>query len=383
MLTAGPAVAVSVGYVDPGNWATDLAAGTYGVRLLWAISLANLMAILLQTAAATLARRTREDLGTAIARRWPQARKSLWAILQLATMATDLAEFAGVVVGIQLLTNLSRPFAVVTGIVVVAIVLRTGSRNLRRLEGTLAVLVAAIAAAYLYELNAIHPDLGAVLRGSVVPAIPDAPALWIVIGIIGATVMPHNLFLHSSLIASRAHDTTLARSDVLATVAALCIAALINGGILVVGAALHGNATIEDAYRSLWPVAGAFGAIVFGAALLAAGVASAATATYAGDVIFRALAPWRLPAMCRRALTIGPAALALAYGVPAMPLLIWSQVFLAFALPFAVVPLLLLVTEDHHRRPTLTGGLFLGASALAGAASIVLGAASMVQGFFQ
>src|SRR5579872_5356031 len=351
---AGPAFAVSVGYMDPGNWATDLAAGLYGMALLWSILVANAMAIVLQVLCVRLATATGDDLATHLVRRWPRHRSLFWAVSQGTAITTDLAEFTGIVVGLRLLFGIALPVAVVIGAIAVSVLFLLGNDRLRRLEVALISIVGLIAFAFVYELGLIHPSLGAVARGALFPTLPDGGALFLVISIIGATVMPHNLFLHSALVAARGQG--LPRTQRLAngavyhreTIVALNLAAFVNGAILVVGALVsRADGSIEHAHVVLGPLLGTGAAVAFGAALLLSGVAASTTATLAGDVVFRTFSPIRVATSLRRALTLAPAAIALLAGASPTNLLIWSQVALALALPVVVVPLVALTSSGR------------------------------------
>ena len=366
----GPAFAVSIGYIDPGNWATDLAAGVFGFRLLWVIVLANLLAIGLQVAVVKLTIISGEDLATSIARRWPRLAPPLWAVFQGAAIATDLAEFTGIVLGIQLLFHWNMLASVISGIAIVGVVLSFNGHRSKALEGTLMVMIGLIALVFLYQLWMLHPSMGAVTAG-LMPQIPNVSALVLIIGIIGATVMPHNLFLHSSLVMKTCQgcdqEERKRRADFYfkETLAALNVAALINGAILIVGAALQGsNDSIQHAFAALTLATGSFGAMLFGGALLLTGIASSTTATLSGDYIFAGFTRKNISPLLRRSLTLGPVALLLILGVSATALLIWSQVVLALILPVAIVPMMLEYRRVHIRdHLSLKRPIYLGALA--------------------
>lgn len=352
----GPAFAVSIGYIDPGNWATDLAAGAYGFRLLWVVVFANLLAIALQIAVVRLALLTGEDLASAVARRWPRAVPYLWSIFQGSAIATDLAEFTGIVLGLQLLFHWSMTQSVASGLVVVGLVLASSRDRSKVLEALLVTIVGFIALVFVYQVATLHPA-PALIGAGLAPSIPDASALVVIVGIIGATVMPHNLFLHSSLVLKNAPRTDAARSRcssffVNETVVALNVATLINGAILIVGAALRGsNDSIPHAFAALAVLTGGVGAVLFGAALLITGIAASATATLSGDYIFAGFCSRPVNPLFRRVLTLAPAALLLLAGVSAVALLIWSQVALALILPAALLPLMF----EYHRALARSG----------------------------
>ena len=343
---AGPAFAVSVGYVDPGNWATDLAAGRYAYALLWGVVLASLMAMVVQALVVRVTFASDESLASTIGRAWPRLRVPSFALFQGAIMATDLAEFTGVVVGLKLVFGVSTPVATAAGVAVVVALLFLGNRSLRRIEIALMSFVGIIALGYVYEVHLVGVHVPSALRGALLPSIPAPGAFAIVVGIIGATVMPHNLFLHSAFIVERLDRPTWKDRATGAswftreTVVALSVALLINAAILVVGAVIGGSGSIEQAYRTIAPIAGTAAALVFGVMLICAGLAASTTATVAGDVIAKDLSPVAVPRWARRLITLAPAVALILAGADATTLLIWSQVALALALPFVLVPLL-------------------------------------------
>jgi manganese transport protein len=371
---AGPAFAVSVGYVDPGNWATDLAAGRYGYALLWVVVLASLMAMVVQALVVRLTFASGQSLASLIAQTWPRLKGSFFAVSQGAAVATDVAEFAGVVVGLRLVFGLTTPLASAVGVVCILLLLTISNRGLRRIEITLMAFVGAIAMGYVYELRMLHIDPPALFRGALLPMIPEPAAFAIVVGIIGATVMPHNLFLHSVFIVERfgrpfwKDGATGLRWFTRETIVALSLAMLVNAAILIVGAAIGGSNSIEQAYRTIAPLAGGAAAFVFGAALLCAGLAASTTATIAGDAIAKDLSPVALPRWGRRVGTLAPAVVLMLVGADPMWLLIWSQVILALALPAVVVPLIVLCGRRdvmaRHPMPRLLLGVAVATAAL-------------------
>jgi manganese transport protein len=352
----GPAFVVSIGYIDPGNWATDLGAGAYGYSLLWVVLVANVIAVVLQVAVSELTIATGQDLGTLIAQRWPRAAKPLWMIFQGAAIATDISEFSGIVLGVQLLFHCSLIASVIAGLAIVAAILTLTDRTSKGLEYALIAAVGIISIGCLYELPIMHPAWGAVLQGAVTPRVPDAAALVIVVGIIGATVMPHNLFLHSSLVLKNCEGCdneerkSRGRFFTRETLVALNVAAVINAAILIVGAGLRGaGGSFQGAFAQLAPV-GAGAAVVFSGALLVSGIAASTTATVSGDYIFAAFSSLHISPIVRRAVTIIPAALVIATGVSVPSLLIWSQVALALVLPIVLVPLVIIMSRVCGRK---------------------------------
>jgi manganese transport protein len=359
---AGPGYLVAVGYMDPGNWATDLAGGArFGYTLLSVILISNLLAVLLQALAARLGIATGRDLAQACRDRY-SARTSLllWIGAEIAIAACDLAEVIGSAIALNLLFHIPMPIGVIITALDVLIVLYMQQHGFRSLEILVITLIATIALAFLFELVLSNPDLKGVVAGFIPsPKIVTNPAmLYIAISILGATVMPHNLYLHSSIVQTRRYEETApGRSEamrfaVLDSTVALTFALFINAAILVVAAATFhtsGHADvgeIQDAYKLLTPLLGVGGAsTVFALALLASGQNSTLTGTLAGQIVMEGflnvrLRPW-LRRLITRGLAVVPAAVvAIMWGESGTAkLLILSQVILSLQLSFAVVPL--------------------------------------------
>jgi len=360
---AGPGYLVAVGYMDPGNWATDIAGGSaFGYALLSVILLSNLMAMVLQALAARLGVATGLDLAQACRAHYARpVNLMLWALCEVAIIACDLAEVLGTAIALKLLFGLPLTWGVVLTALDVFLILALQRYGFRRLEAFIASLLAIIAGCFLWELILARPDLSGVLAGLVPrPEIVTEPArLYLAIGILGATVMPHNLYLHSSIVQTRAFaDTVEGKRDAIhwATVdgtVALGLAFFINAAILILAAAaFHTSgrtdvAEIEQAYQLLSPTLGAATAsAVFAVALLASGQNSTVTGTLAGQIVMEGFLDLRLPVWVRRLVTRGlaivPAVLVVgaAGDAGATRLLILSQVILSLQLPFAVVPLI-------------------------------------------
>jgi manganese transport protein len=352
---AGPAFAVSIGYIDPGNWAADLAAGVYHFSLLWVVLAANAIALVVQLAVIRVTVATGRDLASLIGERWGRYRVPLWLAFEGAVIATDVAEFTGITLGAQLLFHLTTALSAGIGVAVVFALLCAGRGKLRLFDVAMIGVLGLVAIAYVALLHAVNPDLAAVGRGALVPAIPDRGAVLVIVAIIGATVMPHNLFLHSALVRGRLDATPpherpgIGRFFSRETWVALNIAALINGAILIVGASVHGSdATIAGAFAHLQPLGGLDTSAIFGAALLLSGIAASTTATLTGDVIFGTFAPVRVPLAVRRAVTVLPAAGLLLVGTDGTAMLLWSQMALCLVLPVALAPLLVLLRESER-----------------------------------
>lgn len=359
----GPAFLVSVGYMDPGNWATSLEAGSrYGYALLWVITLASLIAILMQLLAARLGVATGKDLARLISERYQGWRaKGLLSTAVLAMMATDLAEFLGVAVALNLLFDIPLTLAVVLTVFDVLLILWLERFGFRWVEMTIIAFVATIGLGYVIELTIIGPDMVAVASNAFMPnmTIADSTALFIALGIIGATVMPHNIFLHSSQVLTRTRDVNHDKQRVYRilkwdTVGALIAAWMVNSAILITAAAAFHEqglliTDIDQAYVTLGPLFGEAAALTFAIALLASGVASSTTATMAGQIVFEPLlgrpiniAKVRLGL---RLLTMIPAVIAILMSAKPLGLLVLSQVILSMQLPFTLIPLILLVAN--------------------------------------
>jgi len=360
---------IGVGYMDPGNWATDLDATRFGDALIWSVIASGIAAILLQTLAVRFTAQTGEDLMHAIARRWPRAASRLWALFALAIVATELAEFVGLVVGIMLLAHVDRGPALAAASAIFAALLLAGATTARRLERLAIATTALLAAAYAVDLALLHPAPGPIVHGALVASLPSAGALLAVVGIAGATIMPHNLFLHGALVLERARSANapparVERAAVRETAIVLGIATLINAAILVLGGAVHAT-TIEGAFATLRPLAGPASAMLFGIALCASALAATAGGARAADVVCWDGAPVRLTPLTRRAVALTPAIALIAAGCSPTALIVASQVVLGMILPAVVVPLLLLVRATPLHRTRAGFALVASSSAVA------------------
>ena len=359
----GPGFLISVGYMDPGNWATDLAAGSrYGYTLLFVIMLSNLMAILLQSLAIKLGVASEQDLAQACRAQYSHpVAVGLWVIAEIAIAACDLAEVIGSAIALQLLFHIPLMIGVLITSLDVLLILLLEHRGFRYLEALIIVLIGTIAALFGIEIVLARPEFAPILQNLFVPSrqlLTNSEMLYIGIGILGATVMPHNLYLHSSLVQTRNYPRTaegkreairFANWD---SAAALTMALFVNAAILIVAAAVFHRsghtevAEIEDAYRLLSPLLGVGGAsAIFAVALLASGQNSTLTGTLAGQVVMEGFLHIRLPQWKRRLITrllaIIPTIIVVAlYGEHGTArLLILSQVILSMQLSFAVFPL--------------------------------------------
>ncbi|NHN85075.1 Mn(2+) uptake NRAMP transporter MntH [Acetobacter musti] len=363
----GPGYLVSVGYMDPGNWATDLQGGSrFGYTLLSVVLLSNLMAILLQALSARLGIATGHDLAQACRAHFPRGLNLvLWVACELAIIACDLAEVIGTAVALQLLFGLPLLAGALISALDAFLVLLLMGRGFRYIEAFIIALLTIIAVCFAVQLVMAAPPVAEMLRGFIprTRIVTDSAMLYIAIGIIGATVMPHNLYLHSSIVQTRDYPRTPAgkreaiRFATLDSTIALTLALFINAAILIVAAAAfhtsgHSDvADIADAYHLLTPILGAgIASTLFAVALLAAGTNSTITGTLAGQIVMEGFLRLRMPGWARRLLTrslaIVPVVIAtLFYGDRSVDqLLLFSQVVLSMQLPFAVIPLVWFVS---------------------------------------
>jgi manganese transport protein len=378
---AGPGLLVSVGYMDPGNWATDIEAGSrYGYALLWVVLLSSMAAILLQTLSLRLGLVARKDLARARRERYrPGVNRFLWAMAELSIIACDVAEVLGSALALHLLLGVSLLLGIALTAFDTVIVLGLQGRGFRRVEAIVLGLVVTIGACFAVELAMVGLDWGAVVRGFVphAAALTNPRSLVLVIGIVGATVMPHNLYLHSSIVQTRhvapdeCSTADAIRLSTLDTVVSLALALLVNAAILALAAAafhVSGNRSvtdIQDAYHLLDPLVGSsLASLLFGIALLASGQSSTFTGTIAGQILMEGFLDFKIPCWQRRLIT---RALAL---VPAFGGVLWlgdggvgvllvaSQVVLSFQLPFAIWPLIRL-TGDRRIMGSHANGRWL------------------------
>jgi manganese transport protein len=356
----GPAFLISVGYMDPGNWGTDIAAGArFGYQLLWVVFVANMMAILLQVMSAKLGIATGKTLPEVCRDRYPHwASIGLWVTAELAAMATDLAEFLGGAVGLNLLFHIPLfPAALITG-VVISLILLLERYGVRKVELVIIGLIAIIGFGYMAEIWLVKPPFNEMMRGLVVPSLPMSATL-VAVGIIGATVMPHNLYLHSALIQTRVRPSdslqrkqSVYRMAVVDSVVALNGAFFVNAAILVMAATAFAGGklteySLESAYQTLTPLLGPAAGAAFALALLASGLASSTTATMAGQVIMEGFTHHKMNVWLRRLITMLPTLIIIGLGVNPLRILVLSQVSLSFQLPFAVVPLVLFTSNPQ------------------------------------
>jgi manganese transport protein len=362
----GPAFIAAVAYIDPGNFATNVAGGAkFGYLLLWVVLAANLVAMLVQTQSAKLGIATGRNLAE-LCRETYSRRVSvgLWLQAEVVAMATDIAEVVGAALGLNLLFGIPLfPAGLIAGAGAFAI-LALQQQGFRRLEAGITALVGVVVASFVFELFDAKPAAGEVAKHLVVPGFGGAESILLATGIIGATVMPHVVYLHSALTQGRivgrdeSEKKRILRFEKVDVVIALSLAGLVNLSMMIVAAALfHGSGltgidSIEGAFEGLETLVSANAATVFGVALLASGFASSSVGTMAGQVVMQGFIHRRIPLFLRRALTLAPALLVLALGLNPTDALVGSQVVLSFGIPFALVPLLLIA-----RRRDIMGSL--------------------------
>lgn len=360
----GPGFIISIGYFDPGNWATDLQAGSqFGYSLLWVLSLSCLIGAFTQNLCAKLGLATSKDLAQHCREHYPPwLSKILFVSAVLSMMATDLAEIIGVAVALHLLFGIPLLAGAIITIVDVFLILLLNRWSFRAIETIFLVVLTTVSGIYITEMIMSHPDLGLVARDSLVPddlIFKNPTALFIALGIIGATIMPHNLYLHSNLVISRLKENlapahTLYRWSLIDTNISLTAAWFVNAAILVVAAAVfhplfleHGTIveSFDDAYKTLVPILSKSAGLIFAVALLCSGVASSTSATLAGQVVFEGFLHLNKVNLFyirlgTRMATMAPALVAIIMGAQPVSILVWSQVILCLQLPFALIPLM-------------------------------------------
>ena len=362
----GPAFIACVAYVDPGNFATNIQGGAkFGYMLLWVIVASNLMAMLIQTLSAKLGIATGRNLAEHCREQFPRPLViGMWVLMEVVAMATDLAEFLGAALGFNLLFHIPLLAAALLTAVTTFIILGLERRGFRPLEAVITALVGVIAVCYLFETILDRPDMAQVVFHAIVPQFAGLESVLLATGILGATVMPHVIFLHSSLTQNRIPTKNegelkrLFRFQLFDVTIAMGIAGLVNAAMLIMASStfytkgLTHIASIEEAYRTLTPLLGSAAGSVFAISLLASGLSSSAVGTMAGQVIMQGFIHRKIPIWVRRAVTMGPPILVIALGLDPTRTLVLSQVVLSFGLPFAIIPLVMFT-----RRADIMGAL--------------------------
>jgi manganese transport protein len=388
----GPAFIASIAYIDPGNFATNVSGGAlFGYDLLWVILLANLMAMLLQTLAAKLGIATGRNLAELCRARYPAwVNYCFWIAQEVAAMATDLAEFLGAAIGINLLFHIPLfGAALITG-GGVTLILALQGKGFRGLEAFIGGCALVIAVCYVIETFLAKPSWRQVGQHTFVPSLPHGAAL-LAVGIVGATVMPHVIYLHSSLTQDRIApaDEHAARRifhyEKIEVLIAMGVAGLVNMAMLFMAAKVfHFSAhthvgTIQGAYHTLTPLLGAGAAAVFGISLVASGVASSHVGTMAGQVVMQGFINFRIPVFLRRALTMIPALLVIYLGLDPTKTLVMSQVVLSFALPIPVITLIAFTRNRELMGSLVNRGLTSVLAVVCAAVIVALNAVLLLQ----
>lgn len=389
-LFVGPAVIASIAYMDPGNYATNIQAGAgYGYQLLWVVLMANLIAMLFQALSARLGIVTGKNLAELSRDRFPKPVVwGMWAVSEVAAMATDLAEFLGGAIGLSLLFGLPLIWGMaVTAVVTYGILIfeRYGFRTMELIIGT---MVSIIGLSFLAELLIAPVDWGSAATGLVTPLLPDAKALTIAVGIIGATVMPHAIFLHSGLTQNRVairndgDRRRILRYSNIEVVVALAIAGMVNMAMVIMAASAFnegnsGVAEIETAYHLLTPLLGTAAASVFLVSLITSGISSSVVGTMAGQMIMQGFLRFRVPIWVRRLVTMLPAFGVVAMGYNATDALVMSQVILSIALPVPMIALIIFTSRrdvmgSYANGPIVRLLSFAGAAAVLGLNFVLL-----------
>lgn len=360
---AGPALIVSMAYMDPGNYGTALEGGAqFGYSLVWVVWLASGMAMLLQYLSGKLGIATDKALPDLIREKLGKTAFIFpyWLAAEAAIAATDLAEFLGTVVALNLLFGVPLLYAAIFGAADVVIILALTSRRFRVLEQLFMLWVSIISIGYLYEIVVVHPDVPSVLSGSVFHSFANERAVLVAVGVIGATVMPHAIFVHSALTAQKSKGRTIEekrkerRLHLAENVILLTIAALVNAAIMIMAAAAfypHSShvASISEAYRTLVPLFGVSAGTIFVVTLLFSGIASSVTGTLSGQVVMEGLLGRKVNIWLRRIITrfinVIPTTIAILIGLDPLSILVYSQVILSIMIPLPLIPLLVLTRD--------------------------------------
>jgi len=385
---AGPAFVASVAYMDPGNFATNIAGGArFGYRLLWVVVLANLMAMLFQGLSAklgiatgkNLAELSRENTSKAVA-------FTMWIVAEVGAMATDLAEFLGAIVALYLLFHIPMLVGALITAVVTYVILALHRYGFRTMEVLIGSLVGVIAVCYVVETLISRPQWNQILYHSVVPWLGGPSSLFLAVGIVGATVMPHAIYLHSALTQDRIvpereeYRGRLVRFAYADVVVALAIAGVVNLAMMYMSAAVFhttGHTAVADiatAYRTLTPLLGNLAAVIFLIALLASGISSSVVGTIAGQVIMQSFVGFSVPLWVRRLVTMLPAVIVVAIGANVTQTLVLSQVVLSFVLPVPVIALVWLGSRRETMGPLVNGPWTTALAATAATAILSLNA---------
>lgn len=377
----GPAFIASVAYVDPGNFATNIQGGAeFGYTLLWVVVASNLMAMLVQSLSAKLGIATGQNLAEQCRNHLPRPLVLfMWVLMELVAMATDLAEFLGAALGFNLLLGIPLWLAGILTAIATFLILGLERYGFRPLEAVITALVGVVAVSYVIETFLDRPDWALVAQGAVVPQLPNAEAVLLAAGILGATVMPHAIYLHSSLTQGRIVVREprmlqrLFRFELVDVIVAMSVAGLVNAAMLIMAASTfhaggHSDVgSIEQAHQTLEPLLGPAASWVFAVSLLASGLSSASVGTMSGQVIMQGFLHRHIRPWLRRLITMAPSLIVIALGLDPTRTLVISQVVLSFGLPFAIIPLVMFTSRRdlmgvlvNRRLTTVLAGIVAG-----------------------
>ena len=391
----GPAFIASIAYVDPGNFATNIQGGAqFGYELLWVILGSNLMAMLLQALSAKLGIATGKNLAEHCRERFPRPVVwTMWVLMELVAMATDLAEFLGAAVALNLLFGLPLWIAGLLTAVITFLILGLERYGFRPLEAVITGFLAVIAISYVVEIFLVRPEWGLIVHDTFVPHFTNTESILLATGILGATVMPHAIFLHSALTQGRVvvkkpeQQRRLFRFEIIDVVIAMLIASSVNAAMLITSAATFFKTgtnvgTLEQAYLTLQPLLGRASGVIFGVALLASGLASSSVGTMAGQVIMQGFLHFHIQPWIRRIVTIVPSLIVIFIGFDPTRTLVLSQVVLSFGLPFAIVPLVMFTRRKDIMGVLVNGWLTTLLASLSATLIIALNFFLLYQTFF-
>lgn len=353
----GPAFIAAIGYIDPGNFATNIQAGaSFGYQLLWVVVWANLMAMLIQLLSAKLGIATGKNLAEHIRDRYPRPVVWFyWIQAEIIAMATDLAEFIGAAIGFKLILGVSLLQGTVLTAIATYLILMLQLRKQKLLEKVIGGLLLFVAAAYIAELIFSQPALRPLTEGMIVPLLPNGEAVFLAAGVLGATIMPHVIYLHSSLTQDLQRGTRKERYQATRwdVAIAMTIAGFVNLAMMATAAAafhFHGHtgvADLDEAYVTLEPLLGQAAAIIFGLSLVAAGLSSTVVGTLAGQVVMQGFIHFHIPLWVRRLVTMLPSFIVILMGLEPTRILVMSQVLLSFGIALALIPLLLFTSNSQ------------------------------------
>jgi manganese transport protein len=391
----GPAFIASIAYVDPGNFATNIQGGAqFGYELLWVILGSNLMAMLLQALSAKLGIASGKNLAEQCRENFPRPVVwVMWVLMELVAMATDLAEFLGAAVALNLLFGLPLWVAGLLTAIITFLILGLERYGFRPLEAVITGFLAVIALSYVIEIFLVHPAWGEMARSTFIPHFTNSESVLLATGILGATVMPHAIFLHSALTQGRVvvkkpeQLHRLFRFEIIDVGIAMFIASSVNAAMLITSAATFFKTgtvvgTLEQAFRTLQPLLGPAAGIVFGVALLASGLSSSSVGTMAGQVIMQGFLHFHIPPWIRRIVTIVPSLIVIFVGLDPTRTLVISQVVLSFGLPFAIIPLVMFTRRKDIMGVLVNGWLTTLLASLSAALIILLNFYLLYKVFF-